>query len=845
MEIYYGVVESRADPLQLGRCKVRVIGIHTENTTMLPTADLPWASLLMPCNSASTSGIGYSPTGIVEGTWVAVFFRDGQSFQEPVILGTFYGKPETAPQVKSVKEQSTPTSTPTNANNAGGLTANNKTTDTNVLKQVESYSKVTDKETGKSEFKIGAYTGKMESGGNVGAINLKDGYGASYGTYQLHSGDLRNGKVPTQSTLNTYIQQSEYKDEFAGLTPGTTEFGDKWKEIAARDPQGFENSQREFMVGTQYNVQSSKLKNAGYDLTGRGDGVQEMIFSTSTQYGPRTDVIKEALAGRDVDSMTDDEIVEVVNDYKIATVDTKLKNHSASVKASCVQRWQKEKIAQKAMNGDTSAKEEDLYNAKKKAAGIETSDAALTPAEKETIANTKVASSGVSVPTTITTNAGDGFKDPFGVYPKRDWLGEAETPRLARAVNDKVVQRKNNAICTGVGTAGGGSWAEPKSPYAPQYPLNHVFCSESGHVTEFDDTPNAERIHIFHRAGSFIEFHPNGDVVVKNVKNSYDITISDKDVYVGGDCNLTVLGDANIYSKGTLNLKSEEDLNIQTRGNLKMTAGGNMDIIAGGTGNFGSCGVTNIAGSKVSLNGGWKPTNPDFDYAEATRISMEAVEKNEISIEDPQSSGALPNATPPEQGTYNEDVAEPEQYETEDEQQGETCPGGEELNANTKLSKYYNLSSLTTACYFKHPLTAQLGLTKCELYENLSALATNVCDHVYEKYNGQFIITSGFRRYSSGTNTSQHFRGQAVDFQFPQKSAKSNVLEMAKIADEIAQIIPTYDQMILECWPNCNGTVLHISYKKGTNRRQKKYSASSSSYQTVSSLYDFVKGRGR
>lgn len=850
MEVYFGVVESRADPLQIGRCKVRVIGIHTEDTKMLPTADLPWATPLMPCNSASTSGIGHSPTGIVEGSWVAVFFRDGLSLQEPVILGTIYGKPETAPKVNGIKEQVTPITSPsTSTDNTNPTTK--KTTDTNVLKQVESYSKSTNNETGEEEFKIGAYTGKMESGNNVGSINLKDGNGAAYGTYQLHSGDLRGGKVPTQSTLLTYIRQSEYKDEFAGLTPGTEEFGNKWKEIAAREPQAFENSQREFMVSTQYNTQASRLKNAGYDLTTRGNGVQELMFTTATQFGANTDIIKNALAGKDVNSMSDDEIVETVNNYKIATVDTNMKSHPASTKNACVARWKKENEAQKAMNGDTSKDDEDTYNAKKKASGIETPDAALTPAEKEKIANTEIAQSGVSVPTTISTNTGDGFRDPFGMYPKSAWLGEAETPRLARAGNDKVVTRKNNALCRGVGTAGGTSWSEPKSVYAPKYPLNHVFCSESGHVTEFDDTPNAERIHIFHRAGSFIEFHPNGDLVYKSVKNAYDVIINDKDIYVGGNCNLTVLGDANIYSKGTLNLKSEENLNIQTRGNLKMTAGGNMDIIAGGTGNFGSCGITNIAGSKVSLNGGWKPDNPDFDYAEAVRISMEAVEKNEIYIEDPSDEpDVLPNASPPEPDTFDDDVPEPEEKEQEEEKKGEECPGVNELNASTPLSKYYKLSSLTTACFYSHPLTAQLGLTKCDLYENLSALATNVCDHIYDNYNGQFLLTSAYRVWKSGKSTSQHYRGEAVDYQFSGVCAPSRVLEMAKIADEISKILPTWDQMILENWtgsdckPKCNGTVLHISYKKnGNNRRQKRYSPNRSSYLDVSSFYDFIKGR--
>ena len=70
---YTGVVESRADPLKIGRCKVRVVGIHTENTALLPTKDLPWAIPLQPITSASVSGIGHSPTGPVEGTLVMVF----------------------------------------------------------------------------------------------------------------------------------------------------------------------------------------------------------------------------------------------------------------------------------------------------------------------------------------------------------------------------------------------------------------------------------------------------------------------------------------------------------------------------------------------------------------------------------------------------------------------------------------------------------------------------------------------------------------------------------------------------------------------------------------------------
>ena len=91
---YTGVVENRLDPLKLGRCQVRVVGLHTENKIELPTLDLPWAHPMMPINSASMNGIGWSPTGVVQGSWVIVIFMD-EFQQQPVMLGTIGGIPQT------------------------------------------------------------------------------------------------------------------------------------------------------------------------------------------------------------------------------------------------------------------------------------------------------------------------------------------------------------------------------------------------------------------------------------------------------------------------------------------------------------------------------------------------------------------------------------------------------------------------------------------------------------------------------------------------------------------------------------------------------------------------------
>ena len=94
---FVGVVEDRNDPKTLGRVRVRCLGYHTEDLVKLPTADLPWAHPMNPITSATVSGIGQTPLGAVEGTWVVGFFTDGNRAQQPVIIGTLPGVPKDLP----------------------------------------------------------------------------------------------------------------------------------------------------------------------------------------------------------------------------------------------------------------------------------------------------------------------------------------------------------------------------------------------------------------------------------------------------------------------------------------------------------------------------------------------------------------------------------------------------------------------------------------------------------------------------------------------------------------------------------------------------------------------------
>ena len=116
---WQGVVEDRNDPEKFGRYRVRIIGYHTLDKAILPTESLPWAIPMQSVTSAAISGVGVSPTGLVEGSAVIGFFVDGEEGQIPVVMGSFgvednvptpAGKPE-SPEVLAERGFYDPTGT--------------------------------------------------------------------------------------------------------------------------------------------------------------------------------------------------------------------------------------------------------------------------------------------------------------------------------------------------------------------------------------------------------------------------------------------------------------------------------------------------------------------------------------------------------------------------------------------------------------------------------------------------------------------------------------------------------------------------------------------------------------
>ncbi|RSB23035.1 VgrG-related protein [Enterobacter cloacae] len=169
-------------------------------------------------------------------------------------------------------------------------------------------------------WELGTTSEHYESGGRgpgVISSGRGDHGGASYGCYQLSS---------KLGVVQDYIKQSKYKNRFDGLQIGTQEFNSEWKNIAIEDKKGFSHDQYLFIKKTHYEAQLGFLAKHGISITHKRAAIHDMIWSTSVQYGPYTNLIVKAVAGLSFDSATDVQIITAVQDYKHDNVETKFRS---------------------------------------------------------------------------------------------------------------------------------------------------------------------------------------------------------------------------------------------------------------------------------------------------------------------------------------------------------------------------------------------------------------------------------------------------------------------------------------------------------------------------------------
>lgn len=430
-------------------------------------------------------------------------------------------------------------------------------------------------------------------------------------------------------------------------------------------------------------------------------------------------------------------------------------------------------------------------------------------------------------------NPNEGFYDPDGIHPR--FPGEGTNSRHARGEEgtpdrNAVAYSKSSATAS-IPVADSTKFSEPLSQFDARYPFNHVMETDGGHVFELDDTPGAERVQIFHRKGSFVEFHPDGTIVHRGVKDRYNVVFENENTYAGGNMNMSVVGAVNIVSGGNTNISTAGDATWRVGGNMRMDVGGNFDLAVGGTTNIDSGGTAIVySGGNVELQGSQvhfnKPSAKPLDAIKPP----ETIAKSSggptvfeiLSVNDDQektveelnairTSAGLPpiDQTPPSEGNSSTPPAGGEAKDVK-------C-GSVQLKPDykqVKISKNFTLADMTQGGTRK--LVAQGGLSEADILCNLVKLAENILEPI--KASGlKFTITSAFRvagttGVSKSGKVSDHDIGRAVDIQVHGMTAFQGAEKIYPIVGKIAK------QFLLEYTTGGGAGWIHIAYGDGVSK---------------------------
>ena len=806
--LYTGVIEDRNDPLKLGRCKVRIVGLHTHDATKLPTVDLPWALPMQPITSAALSGIGTTPLGLVEGTWVVVMFKDDDN-QYPIILGSIGGIPQSS---------------------SGDVTVDDSVLNIKIdgeIKQTNTQSNVI-----------------LDGSGNA----VVDGSGTP---------------VTTTAAANTPLENTNKLKRAAEFTPSSACTA-LIKRFEGLRLNAYQDSVGIWTIGYGTTRINGSVIQAGMTIT-EAQAEQYLLSDLTEKFVPSIQRNTRALITQ---SMFDALCCFTYNvgsgNLNKSTLFKDLNASKYLDSASGFMQWTKAGGVELAGLVKRRTAEKDLFLAD----GIPNSAGELPEQAPSSTATTTTATPSADSTTAATQSSASvvGFADPNRKYPL--YFDEPDTNRLARheEINKTIVYKKEAAQLKGVQVADGSTWDQSPIPYNAQYPFNHVMQTESGHVLEFDDTPNSERVHIYHKSGTFTEIDANGTQVNRIIGDGYEILERNGYVQVNGSLNVTVDGAQNIIVKNAMNLNVNgvatinvfndaylnvsgslnasvgeafnlkadsivmegNSVDIKSNGYLNASASGEVNVLAGGTlyadGNQIEIANGATAAASADVNDTADRQSPEMpDFGKLTVITRGATASGQYETPDEGDYTAYAQKQINNGAIKKEEMDTGTQQETQQAPPPVATPGAKSCDAimmketfepSFALSKNFTLGALTKNG--SRPVVDQQGLKVQEIVCNLKGLAENCLEPIRSMYPNM-MLTSVFRRpgdVANSSKTSDHYLGCAADIVIPNLDRQGHYEAIQKIQ----QMVP-YDQLLLE-YQGANTVWIHVSFKYAAAKKQ-------------------------
>ena len=531
MDIYTGIVENRNDPLKIGRCKVRVHGVHNSDTAKLPTEDLPWTVPVNPITSASISGVGNNP-GVVVGSIVAIIFTDPDN-QMPLMLGTIPGVPQDPVE-----------------NTGMAYKQNSKSLDfLNAVQEGDDGQLVESKGVdGSSNNSTTLEEARPVSGHKIsteGLENIKKSFTFSEQPYTDSDGNFSIG----------YGQQTWEGNKVTKTFPGSVTESE-----ASTELERHINAPSELKGLLAKNVRKPVTSSMYDALASFGHNTTEKEFSASS-------ILAQLNSGKYTSAG------KLLANYSSKTADPSgiLNTRRATESASFLKNGIPTNLGVESLSATASSIGTQLADGSTFDGGA----ANLKEYRQFGLATKKYSYPKYTNESDLSRLVRGEELDKTSVYVKEAsrFLG------VRKAVSSLSLTQEQTDLNR-------PTWETSDVPYNAEYPYNKVYQSEAGHAMELDDTPGAERLSIFASPGSFVEYDHNGTLVdhvvgdrfVQSSRNVYSITSGNETQYIAGDTNLYVKNGSTVNIEGECNVIVNNNVNLTIAGNYSTVVKGNYNL---------------------------------------------------------------------------------------------------------------------------------------------------------------------------------------------------------------------------------------------------------------------------